>query len=95
MLIFADDKRFLRDARKSLLGELARERLRPHATKCRIHTCAEGVSFLGFRYRPDAVRVLSSNRRRFERRIHAWRTKSSGGADLDDQIEKSAFGWMY
>ncbi len=95
LLVFADDKRQLAVIRERLIGELARERLKPHPTKCRVHACREGISFLGFRFFPDRVWVLRENRRRFERRMKGFRRAlRKDRATVAPRIWPSMYGWL-
>jgi hypothetical protein len=94
MLIFDDDKGKLAEAKARLIEELGRERLRPHATKCRVHACREGIPFLGFRFWPDSVRVLRENRLRFEKRTMRQRRSCAAGRMKGSQAFESAHGWI-
>jgi hypothetical protein len=80
--------------RARLLEEFARERLKPHPTKCRVHACREGVPFLGFRFWPDGVRVLRENRLRFERRMTGLRRRIKADRSVMTNVWPSMFGWM-
>lgn len=94
LLLFGNDKRQLGEMRIGLFGEFARERLKPHPTKCRVHACREGVPFLGFRYWPDKVRVLRSNRLRFEKRMLGFRRAIRKRKCGLQQVWPSMFGWF-
>lgn len=95
LLLFSDDKRMLATVREQMIGELSRERLRPHPTKCRVHACREGIPFLGFRFFPDRVRVLRENRMRFERRMAGIRRGlRKGRAAVAPKIWPAMFGWF-
>jgi hypothetical protein len=89
LLLFSDDKRQLAEAKDRLVMELARDRLRPHPTKCRIHACREGIGFLGFRFFPDRVRVKRENRQRFERRLRAVARRGRLA-----EVWPAMFGWF-
>ncbi len=94
LLLFDNDKKRLGTMRERLLEEFARDRLKPHPTKCRVHACREGVPFLGFRFWPDRVRVLRENRLRFERRMTGFRRKIRGDRAVMANVWPSMFGWM-
>jgi retron-type reverse transcriptase len=94
LLIFSDSKALLRGARTAIVGELGRERLRPHPTKCRVHASREGVPFLGFRYWPDRVRVLRENRLRFESRMNRFKRRLRVDRTRFGEVWPSMFGWF-
>lgn len=94
MLLFDDDKDKLHDARERLVGELAKERLKGHPGKCRVHACRDGIPFLGFRFFPNRLRVSRGNRLRFERRMREMRRKFRDGSVGFEEIWPSMFGWL-
>jgi len=94
LLLFSDSKAFLHEARIRLLEEMARERLKPHPTKCRVHACWEGIPFLGFRYWPGTVRVLRENRMRFEKRMRRFQFRMHADRAVLGKIWPSMFGWF-
>ena len=69
VLLFADEKAPLWEARWLLIGQLARLRLRLAEPKSRLLSCREGVPFCGFRFFPGLrPRILGATKRRFEKR---------------------------
>ncbi len=94
LLLFDNDKKRLGAMRERLLEEFARDRLKPHPTKCRVHACREGVPFLGFRFWPDRVRVLRENRLRFEKRMTGFRRRIRTDRSEMSKVWPSMFGWM-
>jgi retron-type reverse transcriptase len=94
LLLFDNDKRKLADAKDLLVIELARDRLRPHPTKCCVRACCEGIGFLGFRFFPNRVRVKRENRQRFERRIRQMRREVLADRRHLTKVWPSMFGWF-
>lgn len=94
LLLFGNDKRKLGEMRLGLFGEFAREHLKPHPAKCRVHACREGVPFLGFRYWPDKVCVQRTNRLRFERRMREFRRGIRQNQCKRECVWPSMFGWF-
>lgn len=95
LLLFSDDKRRLAAVRDQMIGELARERLKPHPSKCRVHACREGIPFLGFRFFPGRVSVLRENRMRFERRMGGFRRAlRKDRVAVAPRIWPSMYGWL-
>lgn len=94
LVLFSDSKKYLRKVKEELAGEFGRERLSLHRTKCRIFPCREGVPFLGFRFFPDRVRVLRSNRLRFEQRMARFRRERCRGGFDAEKVGQSVFGWF-
>ncbi|MDP7022928.1 MAG: RNA-directed DNA polymerase [Kiritimatiellia bacterium] len=94
LLVFGNDKSHLHAALDQLKSVLREEYLSPHPRKCRLHACREGVSFLGFRYWPDKVRVLRANRRRFEKRMLLLRRRVRVDGVTLREVWPSMFGWF-
>ena len=89
ILVFADEKAPLWEARGVLIAHRARLRLRLAEPKSRLLSCCEGVPFCGFRFfaglRP---RILGATKRRFEKR--RCRLRNSG--DLR-RLSTAVFAW--
>lgn len=94
LLLFSNDKQFLHDALVDIKLLFREDRLRAHPRKCRVHACREGISFLGFRYWPDRVRVLRENRLRFERRMLRFRKRMRLDHVGLEKVWPSMFGWF-
>jgi len=94
MLLFSNNKVALRHALSVIKDLLREDRLCPHPTKCRVHSCKEGVPFLGFRYWPDRVGVLRENKRRFEKRMLRYRKHIRRNRAVIEEVWPSMFGWF-
>ncbi len=80
ILVFADDRNNLRDARVKILEKLSTLRLKPNIKKDAIQKNTQGVDFLGFRFSDSGIRIRNQNLNRFRRKL---RVKSkSGNVDL-------------
>ena len=87
ILVFADEKAPLWEARSLLIAHLARLRLRLAEPKSRLLSCREGVPFCGFRFFPGLrPRILGATKRRFEKR----RSRLLSRGDLK-QVEHGGF----
>jgi hypothetical protein len=91
-LIFADDKRWLADARRAIIARLARLRLTIHPTNCKPVT--NGISFLGFVVFPEHRRLKQRKGIAFARRLRTMIRQYRAGAITRDQFTASVRGWI-
>ena len=89
ILVFADEKAPLWEARSLLIAHLARLRLRLAEPKSRLLLGREGVPFCGFRFLPGLrPRILGATKRRFEKR----RSRLLSRGDLK-RLSTAVFAW--
>jgi retron-type reverse transcriptase len=69
ILIFSDDKQQLTQVKEIAETELAKIRLKIHPDKNQIHKTANGVNFLGFRFKGNQIKVGNQNLHRFQRKM--------------------------
>jgi retron-type reverse transcriptase len=69
LLVFADDKRRLAEARRQVSAFLAGLRLRLHPDKSVVFPVRQGIRFLGYRVFPSHRLLVPENVRRFRRRL--------------------------
>jgi retron-type reverse transcriptase len=91
-LIFADDKRWLADARRAIIARLARLRLTIHPTNCKPVT--NGISFLGFVVFPEHRRLKRRKGIAYARRLRTMIRQYRAGAITRAQLIASVHGWI-
>jgi retron-type reverse transcriptase len=94
LVLFDNDKERLRLMREAVERELGLVRLTLHAGKSRIHRCADGVSFLGWRLFPDRARLARGNAVRFGRRVKQMQRDFAAGRLEWDRVEQSVRAWV-
>ena len=94
LLLFADDKRRLADARKEIKQFLAGLRLRLHPGKSEIFPVTEGIAFLGFRIFPTHRLLDKRNVLRFRRRLRAMQRDYRRGRIKGPQIRQRLLSWF-
>jgi retron-type reverse transcriptase len=82
ILVFADDRATLHQARVALAERTADLRLTLHPTKTRIYQAHEGVEFVGYRLFTDHRRLRRENVRRLRRQQRAYRLGQLTAAKL-------------
>ncbi|MDX1967021.1 MAG: RNA-directed DNA polymerase, partial [Planctomycetaceae bacterium] len=94
LLLFADSKTELWEARDALAHELQPLRQRLHPDKTQICPSAQGVGFLGFRVTPTQRRLLQSTLRRFRKRCHRQGALFQAGALPARAVRESVRAWL-
>jgi hypothetical protein len=94
LVLFDNDKGRLHYMREAVERELGAARLALHEGKSRIHRCADGVSFLGWRLFPDRARLARDNAVRFGRRMKRLRNDFAAGHMEWDRVEQSVRAWV-
>ena len=94
LLLFADDKRLLADARKRVRRFLAELRLRLHPQKCEISPTTQAVSFLGFRVFPTHRLLDKRNVLRFRRRLRRMQRDYQDRRIKATQIRQRLVSWF-
>jgi retron-type reverse transcriptase len=94
LVLFDIDKRRLRSMRDTIGRELGGLRLTLHPAKSRIHRCADGVAFLGWRLFPERVRLARDNVVRFGRRMKRLEKDFAVGSVGLDDVGQSLRAWI-
>lgn len=94
LVIFDHSKQRLHQIREALREELERHRLIFHPRKTRIHTCAEGVAFLGWRLFPAHTRLARQNLRSWGRRMRQLQKDFAAGLLEWEAVEQSVRAWI-
>jgi RNA-directed DNA polymerase len=94
LVLFGMDKIELRRMKDAVEAELTTLRLSAHPGKSRIHRCADGVTFLGWRLFPYSSRLDAVNPIRFRRRLKHLQGEFHAGAASWDQVEQSVRSWI-
>ena len=94
LVLFSDSIGWLREMKELLSGELAALRLDMHPAKSRIHRCADGVTFLGWRLFPDRTRLVRENVTRFRGRIGKLQEEFKAGHIEWDDFRQSVRAWI-
>lgn len=93
-VLFAESKDRLREMQSAIGDLLARDRLILHPKKSRIYSCAEGLSFLGWRIFPDRTRLARENVNRFGRRMRGLQRDWNSKRIEWDTIQQSVRAWI-
>ncbi|HNZ04754.1 MAG TPA: reverse transcriptase/maturase family protein [Myxococcota bacterium] len=96
ILLFGDDRTFIRDAVSAADRFLAGLKLELKTEVCRRGRVADGVSFLGFNVFPSVIRFDAPRRRRFAQKVADVRRRLEAGAISEGQavaILDSVYGW--
>ncbi len=94
LVLFADDKSRLWDARAALSHRLGESRLRLHPGKTQLHPCATGLKFLGFVLHRSGRRLQQSGIHRFSRRLRQLRQEFAAGRIDCHDIAASLRAWQ-
>ncbi|MBI1791857.1 MAG: group II intron reverse transcriptase domain-containing protein [Acidobacteria bacterium] len=94
LVLFDGDKHRLRLIREAIEQELSALRLTLNPSKSRIHRCAEGVTFLGWRLFPGRTRLVRDNVIRFGRRMKRLQYDFAAGTVDWERVEQSVRAWI-
>ena len=94
LVLFDGDKQRLRAMREAMERQLDEARLTLHAGKSRIHCCAEGVTFLGWRLFPGRARLVRGNVVRFGRRMKRLQRDFAAGSVEWERVEQGVRAWI-
>ncbi|MCA8997696.1 MAG: RNA-directed DNA polymerase [Planctomycetaceae bacterium] len=89
LLLFANSKRQLWDARELLEQELRKLRLRLHPDKTSLRPTFQPLTFLGLRLTPQDRRLSQSTLRRFNRRLRLQKSSYRSSAMTSEEIQRS------
>ena len=94
LVLFDGDKQRLRAMREAMEQQLGEVRLTLHPGKSRIHSCAEGVTFLGWRLFPGRARLVRGNVVRFGKRMKRLQRDFAAGTIEWDTVDQSVRAWI-
>ena len=94
LVLFDGDKQRLRAMREAMELKLDEARLTLHPGKSRIHCCAEGVTFLGWRLFPGRARLVRGNVVRFGRRMKRLQQDFAAGVIEWEKVDQSVRAWI-
>lgn len=94
LVLFDGDKQRLRLIHEAVERELSTLRLALHAGKSRIHRCADGVTFLGWRMFPGHARLIRGNVIRFGRRMRRLERDFAACCVEWDEVQQSVRAWI-
>ena len=94
LLVFAQEKTFLHQARQAVGEYCETLRLRLHPRKCYLSPVATGFTFLGFRIFPTYRRLEASNVRRFRRRLDRYRQAIATGRLSQSKARARIRSWV-
>ncbi len=93
--LFADDRKFLVDARIAIENYLGTNlRLKIHPIKSQLFATEHGANFLGFRVFPDRIKIRQQNLRRGRRRIKKLQVSYSQGKIEWKKVSQSLQSWI-
>jgi retron-type reverse transcriptase len=93
-LLYDDSKARLAEMKGEVRSCLEGLRLRVHEGKSRIHRCADGVSFLGWRVFPERKRLVRGNVIRFRRRLRQMEAAFAEGRIGLEEIRARVHSWI-
>jgi len=93
-VLFDADKQRLRGMREAMEQQLGEARLTLNPGKSRIHCCAEGVTFLGWRLFPGRARLVRGNVVRFGRRMKRLQRDFAAGVIEWETVDQSVRAWI-
>lgn len=93
-LVFADDKRRLREVKLEIEHFLERLRLRIHPDKSVVFPCSQGIRFLGYRVFPTHRLLAKENVHRFRRRMRSMQREFAAGRIGFDAIRPRIMSWI-
>jgi len=94
LVVFDGDKQRLRAMREAMEQQLGEVRLTLHPGKSRIHCCAEGVTFLGWRLFPGRARLVRGNVVRSGRRMKRLQRDFAAGVIEWEEVKQSVRAWI-
>lgn len=94
LVLFDGDKQQLRAMREAMEQQMDEVRLTLHAGKSRIHRCAEGVTFLGWRLFPGRARLVRGNVVRFGQRMKRLQRDFAAGVIEWERVDQSVRAWI-
>ncbi len=94
ILVFADDRATLHQAREALTTRMADLRLTPHPIKTRLYQSGEGVEFVGYRLFPTYRRLRRSNVQRFVRRLKRQQRDYRARRLAPEKLRASLMSWI-
>ncbi len=94
LVLFDGDKQRLRDMREAMERYLGIVRLTLHPGKSRIHRCADGVTFLGWRLFPGRARLVRGNVVRFGKRMKRLQRDFAAGVIEWERVDQSVRAWI-
>jgi len=94
LVLFDGDKQRLRAMREAVEQQLGEVRLARDPGKSRIHCCAEGVTFLGWRLFPVRARLVRGNVVRFGQRMKRLQSDFAAGVIEWERVEQSVRAWI-
>lgn len=93
-LLFSDSKDQLQEMHGQIREFLYRFRLTLHPRKSRVHWCADGFPFLGFRLFPTHARLVRPNVVRFRRRFGRLHADYHAGLIDKATVNQSVQAWI-
>jgi retron-type reverse transcriptase len=93
-VVFGDCKEKLAEVSERSGEKLALLRLTAHPGKTRVHQCAEGVSFLGWRLDPWRMRLARVNVVAAQRRLRELERSHRRGEIGWEAVKSSVMGWV-
>ncbi len=93
-VLFGDEKRELRSMALRIGEFLASLRLVPHDRKFRVYTCAEGLTFLGWRILPEQARLARPNVVRMRRRLREMAALYHAGLLRFEDVDCRVQAWL-
>ncbi len=93
-LLFGEDKRELAGMAERIREFLGGLRLRPHERKCRVHRCADGLTFLGWRLLPGQARLARANVVRMRRRLKKMAELYHAGRIGFEEVNCRVQAWL-
>ena len=94
LLIFADDKARLWEARTALTERMAKLRLTLHPVKTRLYRFDEGVEFVGYRLFRQQRRLRRTNVRQFVTRLRHQQQAYRAGTLSAERVQASLRSWI-
>ena len=94
LLVFANDKALLHDARAAIEAYGQTLRLTFHPRKCFVAPVKAGLTFLGFRLYPGSRRLEAGNVRRMKRRVRLFRQMVQEGRMPSSVVTVRFNSWL-
>jgi retron-type reverse transcriptase len=93
-VLFGSDKERLRAMKSGVEEKLAGLRLMLHPAKSRVHRCAEGLTFLGWRLFPGRIRLARENVIRFGKRMKRMQLDLAAGRIGWSRVDQGVKAWI-
>lgn len=94
LVVFSQNKAHLSEIREAVEAELSAMRLTLNPGKSRLHRCQDGVTFLGWQFFPNLVRLVPGNAIRFGRRMKVLRREFSTQLIEFPEVTQSVRAWV-